>query len=499
MLSVLAVEIDGLSLRAAVVGRSGRGFTVGECLTIERTEESELVTAAELSVLVSRIARCPRHAVVVSPLAAVIEIAMDKKKMRRMKPHQLKEALRWEAEPYMAVPAAESLVGYEPGPDTGEGQVGIWVSALAREDYRSLKEAFAASGLKLRKAYPPEVCFPVAAMRAGKGEDQVVIDVGRQVMRTALIEGGRITSIRTVPAGLAAVRAHLGGPPAPELKPLLKEALEAWRIAGREFVLTGPGGSGDGVVGFFREVLGLNAAALEPQAGGAVSPEYASVTGAGLRQLRVFGGWKSVGVDDGMPLGLLIRRRVQILPIVAVLVIVALFLGHYFYLINQLDRHSAEVEALTAQKEEYARLQGQAAEIEEQVSRLRQKAEFIEGRALDAEKLLLSLLTVVVYTGRPGEFSVAHVQYLPGGQVLLEGEAPSPAGGTLLALALQEENWCRHATIESIGREEKTERVVETVINPLGEPEEVTREVKSSVYKFRLKVSLDRSAELRVP
>jgi Tfp pilus assembly protein PilN len=449
--------------------------------------------------LVSRIAKCPKHAVVVSPLAAVIEVVIDKKKVRRMKPPQLKEALRWEAEPYMTVLAAESLVGYELGPDTGEGQMGIWVSTLAQEDYRSLKEAFAAGGLKLQKAYPPDACFPVAAMRAGKGEDQVVIDVGRQMMRAALIEDGRITAIQTVPASLAAVRAHLDGLPAPGLEPLLKKAFEAWRIAGREFVLTGPGGSDDPVVGFFREVLGLNAAALELQAGGAVSPEYASVTGAGLRQLRVFGGWKSVGVDDGVALGLLIRQRVQILPVVTVLTLLAFFLGHYFHLINQLDRHKTEVEALTAQKEEYAQLQGQAAEVEAQLSGLRQKVEFIEERALDAEKLLLLLLSVVVDTGRPGGFSIVRVQYLPGDQVLLEGEAPSPAAVTLLTLALQEENWCRHATIESIVREQKTESVVDTMVNSLGEPEEVTREVKTAVYKFRLKVSLDRSVELRVP
>lgn len=494
MLSVLAVEIDGMTLRAAVVRRKLRSLAVSDCLKVERAEESELITAAELSMLTSRIANCPKNAVVVSPLAAVIEVAMDKKKVRKMKPHQLKEALRWEAEPYMAVPAAESLVGYELGPDTGEGHLGIWVSMLPEEDYRNLKETFAASGLKLIRAYAPEACFPVAAMSAGKEKDRVVIDLGRQMMRAALIEDGNLTAFSTLPASLAATRAHLDGLPAPKLEPSLKEAFGAWSAGGREFVLTGPGGLDADVVRFFREVLGFDAAVLELPAAGDAAPEYASVIGAGLRQLRLFGGWKTIGIHDGVELSLLIRQRVQILPVVAVLAIVALFLGHYFYLKRQLDYRGAEVAALTAQKEEYARLQSQAAETDELVSRLEQKVEFIEGRALDAEKLFRLLLAVAVRTGGPGGLSYTSVQYLPGDQVVLEGEAVSAAGAGLLALTLQEEPWCKHVTIERVTREKKTETIRQTLINPLGEAEETTLEVEKTVYQFRVKVLLDRSA-----
>ncbi len=496
MLSVLAVEIDGMTLRAAVIRRNFKGFTVSDCLKIDRAGESDLITAEELSMLTSRIARCPKNAVVISPLAVVIEVAMDKKRVRKMRPYQLKEALRWEAEPYMTIPAAESLVGYELGLDTGEGNVELWVSMMPEEDYRSLKETFAGSGLKLKKVYPPDVCFPVAAMPASKRKDRVVVDLGRQTMKAALIEDGEIATFRTLPTSLAATRAHLDGLPAPELESSLKDIFAAWDIAGREVVLTGPGGLDADIVDFFRNGLGFNAAALELPAGAGGGPEYASVTGAGLRQLRVFGGWKTVGLDDGVDLGLLIRQRVQILPVVAVLMVVVLFLGHYFYLRNQLDRAGAEVGALTAQKEAYTRLQGEAAELENQVAALKQKAEFIEGHALDSEKILLLLLSVAARSGGGGEISRLNVQYLPGDQISLEGQGMSPASVDLLALTMQKETWCKHAMVESITREETTETVSYKMFNLLGEEEVGTTELEKTVYKFKIKVSVDRQADL---
>ncbi|ACV63450.1 Fimbrial assembly family protein [Desulfofarcimen acetoxidans DSM 771] len=494
MFSVLAVEIDGMTLRAAVIRRNLKGFMVGDCLKIDRTEESELITAEELSMITSRIARCPKNVVVVSPLAAVIEVAMDKKRLRKMRPYQLKEALRWEAEPYMTVPAAESLVGYELGLETGDGHVWIWVSTLPEEDYRSLKETFAGGGLKLRRVYPPDVCFPVAAMLACKRKDKVVIDLGQQTMRAALIEDGDITAFRTLPADLAATRAHLDGLSSSELEPSLKEVFNAWEIAGRRVILTGPGGLDADIVEFFREKMGFEAAALELRGSGNCTPEFAAVAGAGMRQLHFGVSWKKVGINDDVELGLLIRQRVQVLPMVAVLVIVAIFLSHYFYLKYQLRQFSMEAGDLKVQKEEGTRLQNSSSEMEKQRSALKQKAEFIQGHALDKEKVFQLLLSVTVRCSGLGELSRMNVQYLPDDLVLLQGEALSPANVNELALTLQKEVWCKHAAIESIGRVEKTEKIV---LNKMDAPEEL--ELKETVYNFTIKVSVDPEAELSVP
>lgn len=499
MLSVLAVEIDGLTLRAAVVRRGLKGLAVSDCATVERAEDNELLTAAELSMLVSRIVNCPKNAVLVSPLVTVIEVSMDKKKVRRMKPRQLKEALRWEAEPYMTVPAAESLVGYEPGQGDGKGQTGFWVSILAQEDYRSLKEAFAAGGLKLRRAYPPEVCFPVAAMQAGKGEDQAVIEVGRQAMRGALIEGGRISTYRTSPAAYAAIRAYLDGRPATGVEPMFNEAFGAWRLAGRQFTLTGPGGSDAAVVGFFRQALRLNAVALAAQAGGAASPVYASVSGAGLRELRVSGGWKRAGVDDSVELGLLIRQRAPILPVVTMLTIGALFFSHYFHLKERLKFINAEVSLLAERKEEYLSLQNQVAALEPQLAALQRKAEFLEGKALDGERLFFLVLSVVERERGVDGLTLLRAEYLPGDQVLLEGQASSPAGVSLLALALQEGEWCKHVVMESVSQVKSRKSISENQLNEQGELEEVTREEEQTVYNFRLRAALVRGADLGRP
>jgi hypothetical protein len=147
-----------------------------------------------------KIGNCPKSAVLVSPQAEMIEIVLDSRRVRRMKSYQLKEVLRWEAEPYTTVPAAESLVGFEVSFETGEEQMPVWVSIIPAEDYRSLKKIFAAAGLKLKNVYPPDVCFPLGAMFAGKEKEMLVIDLGEQTMKFALIEDGEGSQGRTLPA-----------------------------------------------------------------------------------------------------------------------------------------------------------------------------------------------------------------------------------------------------------------------------------------------------------
>ncbi|MCL6447055.1 MAG: PilN domain-containing protein [Armatimonadetes bacterium] len=492
MFSVLAVEIDGMTLRAAVLRRNFRGIAVSDCLQLDRAEESEMITAAELSMITSRIAKCPKSAVVVSPLAAVIELAMDSKRMRKLKSSRLKEALRWEAEPYMVIPAAESLVGYEVGFETGEGQTGVRVSVMLDEDYRSLKKVFAECNLRLKKVYPPDVCFPVGAVFAGKEKDWVVVDVGRQAMKFALVEDGKITAFRTLPAGLAASRAHLDGLPSAEPEPSLKEIFEAWGVAGRKVLLTGPGGLEAGVVEFFRQKMGADAAVLHLQAGGDFTPAFASALGAGLRQIYLRGGWKSAGVDDGVELARLIRQRVQVLPVAAVLAVVVLFCGHYVFLKQQLSRCNAEVGALQAQKESYSRLKNEAEEIEKQILTLKKKLDFLQGSALDKEKVLWALLSTLARSG-PADFTLKKFEPLGDDLYSVQGECSSPASVNVLAMTLQGKEWCRQVNIESISRRTATEKITEKIAGSGGE-KEMTAEVANNVYEFSIKVLLDAEA-----
>lgn len=155
LLAVLAIEIDGTTLRAAVVRRKLRTITVSNCLKLERTAENAAISAEELSSITSRIDGCPKNVVVIRPLAAMVEIAMDSKVLKKMKPYQLKEAARWEAEPYMAFPATESLVGYEKGLELNAGQTGIWVSMMPGDDFQHMKKTFDEMGYRLKSVLRP--------------------------------------------------------------------------------------------------------------------------------------------------------------------------------------------------------------------------------------------------------------------------------------------------------------------------------------------------------
>nr|HID13584.1 hypothetical protein [Anaerolineae bacterium] len=306
MTAILVLEIDGKMLRAAVLRRRFRGYTVTDCLRLDRTEEGDLPTAAELATVTSRIANCPKSVAVVSPLAMVIELTMDRSRLKKMRPEQLKEALRWEAEPYTAIPAAESLAGYDIGAETGEGQVEVRVAVMPAEDYRSLKRLLAEKGLRLKKVYPPEACFPLAGMLTGEDEG-LFIDIGQETMRFALVSDGDVTAYRSLPVGLAAARAHVDGLPAPELEPGLAEVFRAWGLGDRKVIITGRGALDGDIVRFFGERFGADALGLE--AAGAPVPDFAAALGAGVRELSLSGRRRLAGIDDRVPLTKLVRER----------------------------------------------------------------------------------------------------------------------------------------------------------------------------------------------
>ena len=93
MFSILALELDGPIIRAAVLKQTVRGIRVIECLESSRPSEGESLTAEELEMLISRIDKCPRSLVVVTPQVEMVEITMEAKRVEKMKPYQIREAI----------------------------------------------------------------------------------------------------------------------------------------------------------------------------------------------------------------------------------------------------------------------------------------------------------------------------------------------------------------------------------------------------------------------
>lgn len=177
--TILALELRTSVVRAAVVARARSGFSVLECVEVERPgtsdyDESTSLRREDVFAITKQLTRRPRNAVLVS--ASSINLAMDQTKFRNLKPTQVQEALRWEAEPFSGVPAQESMIGYERldlggGASRGKGdfalgsssQMELQVTVFPLGEFQDDKRLMAAQGLRLQRIYAEEACFPVAA------------------------------------------------------------------------------------------------------------------------------------------------------------------------------------------------------------------------------------------------------------------------------------------------------------------------------------------------
>lgn len=476
-LSVLVLETDGKDLRAAVVRRGLRGFSLDHCHKLERLAEGGPVTGEELAAVASRIPQCPKNVALVTPLASMVELSMEARRVKKMRSHLLKEALRWEAEPYMTIPAGESLVGYQLGFESGDGQAGVWVTMLPAEDFAAIKKTFADTGFRLKRVYPPDLCFPVGALLAEKGkgkkkEDVVVVDLGRRTMKVALVEDRAISALRTLPAGLAAAGSGPADLPAPELELALERVFEDPGAMNCRMVLTGPGALDGEILDFFQRKTKGQVSVLAVRAGGGFSPEYAAVFGAGLRELFFLGGWKNAGIDDSVDPVRQFRERVHVYPILAVSVIAVFFLAHFLILNFQMKRAEAQLAALTQQRDElkgkaerYAGLKKEADELEHKRLQTAEKIQFLQAGAgnREVEKVLGALL-------RHGPPDLLYAQMAPKktpGLWLVSGASHSAVSPSALALKMQGEEWCEYAGVQEVTWDEKA--IKKQIMLPLAE------------------------------
>lgn len=493
-MSVLVIEIDGSTLRAAVVRRKFRDFSVSRCITLERAEDSPMLTPADLAAVLARIEKCPKNVVVVSSQVEMVEIAMDAKRLKKMKAYQIKEAVRWEAEPYMAAPATETLVGYERGPESPDGQVSLWVSMLAEESYQSLKKSLADNGLMLKRVYPPDVCFPVGALFSEKEKDMVVLDVSQENMRFALVEDRDITAFRTLPGNMAAAKAYLDGLPVPELEHVIKEISLDPSLGSRKLVITGPGGLDQEIVNFFGQKLMLEAAGLQRQCDGHPATEFASVVGAGMRELYLLRDWKSAGIDDSIPLAKQLRERLHVFPLLVAGTILVFFLGHYLLLDHQSKKAEVRLASLQQERDEaksraerYQSLKQEEAKLKKEDKLLREKKDFLQTGSRDRHGDLETFFKAL-YSHSPAHTTIGLIA--PGtakGQWFVAGGSYSATSVLSLATRLQSELWCEH--VKTIGIGEEKGKVTVTVYDG---DKLVTKEVEENIYLFGLEIKINK-------
>ncbi|MCL0063483.1 PilN domain-containing protein [Peptococcaceae bacterium] len=503
--SVLAIEIDDNILRAAVIKRGFRKYVVEQChaLALEKPEEDRpvaLPTLEELQQLLMRVGKLPSKVVVVSHQGTMVDVFIPSIQAKKLRAYQLKEMLRWEVEPYTGLSAPEILVGYEINRKNIDNQHEIRVATFAQADYQGIKELLSQVKVKLRRVYLPEFCFPLAAIftQVEQQERLMVVSVSRQNTRVALVENGQVIGYRIVPLGYQAIKMYMDGLPDETLVDTMREAL-TWDtlsdlVIGR--VICGPGAADEQVIEFFKKQLGLPvetvqfstaAAADEP-----VGAEFATVIGAGLRELGFAKTKQGVGIDDRIPLVKLIRERVHFFPIAVGAGIVILFLGHYVYILHQVKQLETQIEEQTARQVKIKTATERYEKLNEQISQLNEKEKLAEKKLLFLEigtegkeqpvQMFLDFLSQKV----PKEITLHTVKALEGNRYLITGESMTVASINVLTLTMQNQPWCYYARVESLTRNEN----IKTIPSEVEGVDPIKIEIIS--YEFKLMVNFEK-------
>jgi Tfp pilus assembly protein PilN len=385
----------------------------------------------------------------------MVEIALDGLRVKKMKPYQLKEAVRWEAEPYMSAPAAESLVGFEVGLRDSDGMTVIWVSTIPEEDYKELKRAFDDRGLNLKRVYPPDVCFSVGAMFGTQEKNLAVLNIGSDSTGFTVLEDGKAIGFRLLPLSAASARSHLDGLPAAEMEASLQEVLSVPPAYGSKLVMTGAGALDRDIVAFFREEADADVSVLQLTQEDAL-PDFAGAVGAALRELYLPGRFRTIGINDRVELERILRERVHIFPIALIAVLTTFFLLHFLFLKYQMSGTEASLvilrqdhAALRATADRYAELKSEEENLQLRREELAVQAAFLAedapGRIRELHTFLASL-----YIHSPPDIILTEVSPSGEGWWRVLGTSRSTASVSSLALNLQREGWCSHVRINQV-------------------------------------------------
>ncbi|RKQ88624.1 hypothetical protein [Brockia lithotrophica] len=407
MLSVLALEVAERKVRAAVVRWSPTGMRVDVCTSLDREGAAgPFPEGEELSSVLRRLPFRPRKVVLVSPAVTTVEVSVDRVRLRRLRGAQLREVLRWEAEPFLPAPPTDYFLGYARGPESEDGRVVFWVSALLRDEYAALRTAFAERGLKLGKVFAPEFCFPVGGalgFRGRKFRDLLVAEVGEDAVRFARFRKGQVYALYVPPpeiaaplltflaasAGSSEVSLEVGGtgssfPLPSDVAAPLREALAIRGMLGLPVALVGSSDlrreGGSRTAALLAQLLGAEGVYVPAWVREGCGAEFAAAVGGGVRQLSLRGADRAIGVDDLEERVARMRERIQLYPLLATLAVGLIFGAHYLVVREQLARVQAEIQSLEEKKQEIDAAQARLQELKKEAETLRKKVQAVEAQ-----------------------------------------------------------------------------------------------------------------------
>lgn len=471
---MLAIELAGDDIRAALVRKNGRRFDVLDFASMKRPDPQDDLPAVEvLKALADRLGYAGGPAVLVTPLARAFELLMDRKKVAGMKHHQLLEAVRWEVEPYTGISGTSALVGVEaerkaearPGeivPEADMDQVTVTVAAIERNVYRAARERFKVAGLQLVRIYPPEETFYYALFLDIIASPRALLEVGQDYSNFAILRGSTPEQISTLSLSLDSLSAHLNGEQisgelVDNLRFTVRQAPE-----GESLVISGQGAADAAVVDFIAGFCagGARPLTLSRAVGIADAPEesahavFGTVVGAAVRELKGRQE-RQAGIDDRVPLMPRLKRSVYLVPLATAAVLVVLLSGHYQFMRYQ-ERHykerivtlKEEAKRRKAEVDRYENLLTESNALKKEIEQAKKRLKYIQGQADDNLAHLITCLEGLA-AALPGPI-VLHRVSQEGLRYKVVGSAFVLEAVGSFATRLQEEPWCEAAVIEKL-------------------------------------------------
>ncbi|MBN1140447.1 MAG: hypothetical protein JXB25_01425 [Deltaproteobacteria bacterium] len=472
---IVAFEVAGNEIRAAIVKKSGRRFQVADFAALKRPNpEEDLPPVETIRALAERLHVASGPVVFVTPLARAFELLMDRKKISRLKHYQLVEAVKWEVEPYTGISGQNALIGVETArrPEVKPGEIApeesddinVTVSAIERNVYRALKARFKVAGFSLGRVFPPDVCFYMPLYLEPSDAPRAVLEVGEDYSNFAILKGNVPEQINTLSISLETLATQLSG------EGMVEGLEETLRFTVRQapgpepLIVSGSGAANGAVLDYIasfsthgvRPLSLSRAAGLTESGADPANALFGTVVGAGLRELRSPRD-RLVGISDREALIPRLKKSAYLMPLAVTALFVVLLGGHYLFMKHQdvaykqrIEELSRDLKARKGKVEQYDGLLKELKKLEDEAALLSRKIAFFEKEA-DAEiiRVIDSLrgigaaaprqvvLVSLVQNGSPDEYTVV-------------GRAYGQRWIGVYATDLQALPWCRSATLVKV-------------------------------------------------
>ena len=547
-MSLLVIESTDEIIRAAIVKKTFKGgYRISNLIKIKREDGYEILTENEIRIIKMMVGDCPKSAVIVSNSVTLIELFMDKDKVKQMRGNQLKEAMKWEVEQYVP----DNIVGYEvcrlsKKEMENEEQVRIWVSALPKSEYDQLKEILLREDLKLKNIYPMDACFPMAKLPGDSKDGMIAVNLGERTTKMTYVKNKNIMNFKEIPMGTEDIFFNIENQTASEVNDIIAEAFEQMSAASNAFIIreyadiqnaieqidlgkekilvSGTGASNKIVLDFLERSLSSYVDIVDIDVKEDIGKrefsetEFSSILGAGIRQLSIDRRLRTVGINDAPDILTLMKERPDISAAATVAILVFVLGTNYTFMKYKIYKNNNEIKKLESIKRthealesEYSNLKEQENEVLEKIETDNEKITFLLHELDEKREYIVSVLRGIKGSSNI-DLRANSIEPIDAeaSEFTVKGQSDSLSSINRLVSGLQSQPWCSYARVIHVikGSAPKEQPSESDKPNDSDESDEsneskesskennnTTNEVKSIPFTFELKVVLNQANE----